>query len=461
MHQGTDLGSGLRPEAKEAHQEESDFFYTKERRNYIVWAQRLGFLAIAVSIAAIVLNSIHISSYGLPFAITLLVFSCIFFIASVLAVYWASKLSKTYGASAELFQPRTDDRLTKTIFILGLLLAGASAVILPNLYLQAEYSPDFAIAQSSSDKAWNDRFEGRTETGVSQFFRTNFIIQSVFVGFFFFYFLLVSRAAFRCLKWDNQAMSYLVFLGNVLFLLFGFGILYFANHAFGYGEFPQIRAHFPVWNVRSLYVLGLAIIVLSFVGFLIDHRSWRVGFFVLSFLLLLVLVLLVNFTGYAYRHTRQTYEYYKGVANIKDCANRLNIVDQNELQDFGCPAKYLSTDACAAGDRIPNWESPTAVEGTNAFCPNTKCCGLLGQLYTNDLLSLANFSLLAVVAGCLISIGCYYFWYVTWVDTARDKKKDFLWLGIMGLITVAFFAVFFSVDKDYVTERLDASGAHL
>lgn len=458
MHQGPEIRTDLKPEG---HQEENDFFYTKERRNYVIWAQRLGFLAILTSIASIVLNSLHVAAYGLPFVITLLVFSCIFFIASVLAVVWASRLSKTYGASTELFQPRTDDRLTKTIFIGGLLLAGAAAVLLPNLYLQSEYSPDYAIAQSVNTDTWNKAFEGRTLDGLNSYFRTNFIIQSVFAGFLFFYFLLVSRAAFRCLKWDNQAMSYLVFLGNVLFLLFGFGILYFANHAFGYGEFPQIRAHFPVWNVRSLYVLGLAIIVLSFVGFLIDHRSWRVGFFVLSFLLLLVLICLVNFTGYAYRHTRQTYEYYKGVNDVNNCIQRLGLVHQDELLDYGCPAKYVETDSCAAAERVANWENPTAVNGTNAFCPNTKCCGLLGRIYTDDLLELANFSLLAVVAGCLISIGCYYFWYVTWVDTARDKKKDFLWLGIMGLITVAFFAIFFSVDKDYVNERVDATGTHL
>jgi hypothetical protein len=458
MHQGADLRTDL---AKaEVHQEENDFFYTKERRNYVVWAQRLGFLAIVASIAAIVLNSIHVAWYALPFAVTLLILSVVFFISSVLAVVWAGRLSKTYGASTELFQPRTDDRLTKGIFIGGLILAGACAVLLPNLYLQSEYSPDYVLAQSSSTQAWEANFHGKEVNDVISYFRTNFIVQSIISGFLFFYFLLLSRAAFRCLKWDNQAMSYLVFLGNVLFLLFGFGILYFANHVFGYGEYPAIRAHFPVWNVRSLYVLGLAIIVLSFVGFLIDHRSWRVGFFVLSFLLLLVLVCLVNFTGYAYRHSRQTYEFYKGIDNVKDCTTRLGLVDAQEIQDYGCPAKYLEAGACATADRVPSWES-TPATGTNAFCLNHNCCGLLGRLYTDDLLELANFSLLAVVAGCFISIGCYYFWYVTWVDSARDKRKDFVWLGIMGLITVAFFAVFFSVDKDYVLERVDAAGTHL
>jgi len=215
-----------------------------------------------------------------------------------------------------------------------------------------------------------------------------------------------------------------------------------------------------------------------------------VGFFVLSFLLLLLLVFLVNFTGYAYRQTRQTYEYYKGVADISTCTDRLDIVHETEIENYGCPAKYIPYTSCPEGNRLTIWEGTssdnsgvkpasmlfdetdlhtTSLDGLNDnllnaqtdwsgyWCLNTNCCGLLGQLYTVDLLSLANFGLLTTLAGCLVSVGCYYFWYVTWIDTTRNKGHDFLWLGIMAIITLVFLVFYFAVDLPLISERLDPS----
>lgn len=254
-------------------------------------------------------------------------------------------------------------------------------------------------------------------------------------------------------------MSYLVFLGGVFFLVFGLGITYYADFAFGYEEYPQIRAHFPVWNVRALFVLGIAVTVLSFVAFLIDHQSWRVGFFVLSFLLLVVLVLLVNFTGYAYRNSRQTYEYYKGVTDAQVAHDRLYYVHVDAIQGYGCPVKYLPATTCGVADQVSQWETAATAPAT-LYCVNTACAGLNGQLYSDTLLNLSNFGLLATIAGCIVSIGCYYFWYVSWVDTARDKKKDFIWLVIKALAIITFLVVFFAVDKTYVNEMLDKNGNH-
>jgi len=97
----------------------------------------------------------------------------------------------------------------------------------------------------------------------------------------------------------------------------------------------------------------------------------------------------------------------------------------------------------------------------NARCLNERCCGLLGQLYTSDLLVLSNLALVTIVAGCLVSVGCYYFWYVSWVDTARSKKKDFIWLILMVLEIAGILVLLFAAKKAYIYEKRGGSGSRL
>jgi len=275
-------------------------------------------------------------------------------------------------------------------------------------------------------------------------------------------------------------------------------LIYCADYAFDYEGYPQLRSHFPVWNIRGLYFVGIALTAVSVVGFLVDHKSWRVGFFVLAFLLLVFLVPLATFTGFAYRNTRQTYEYYKGTATgIDTCRERMYLAHSRDLQRYGCPQKYLNTDECIATTAITPWEgtaldtSPPVVVVVNAgqtgtilntpippaslflvgdnniagtgtyTCVNTRCCGLLGQMYSQHLIQLAACGLMATLAAALVSIGCYYFWYVTWVDTARDKRRDFVWLGLMALFVLVFVILFFAVDRTYIIEKLGADSRHL
>jgi len=444
------LGQSLTHDEKAEHFEENDLFYSKERRNYVFWTRNLGYAAIVVAIAALVLASIHVSRHHSRFTIILVTATSLFLIASIAIVYWATRAARNYKSHTDIFQPRSSDTLTKSIFIGGLVLAGLSAFVLTNLYVQDPYSPEYAVATHTNEQSWNAHFgEGTTLDSANNFFRINYIVQSCVAGFFFFFFLLASRSAFRCLKWDNQAMSYLVFLGGTLFLIFGLGLIFYSSVGFDFANYAGVKAHFPLWNIRALFILGIVITVISFVGFLIDHQSWRIGFFVLSFVLLVVLVLLVNFTGYGYRHTRQVYEYYR---NAGTCHTNLANVHVDDIQSFGCPAKYIDSSACAPTEQVHQWETGKVAATDPLYCLNGACCGLVGQLYSDKFLSLSNYGLLATIAGTIMSIACYYFWYVSWVDTTRDKRKDFFWLGIMALSIVVFLILFFAVDIPLITE---------
>jgi len=256
-----------------------------------------------------------------------------------------------------------------------------------------------------------------------------------------------------------------------------------------------VHANFPTWIIRGLYFVGIVSGAISLLGYFVAHRSWRVGFFVLSFLLLILLVLLLYFTINAFTSIKTTKTYY----STTNCLGRLDIVHEDEIQAVGCPAKYLSYDQCPESQRYYQWEGtsydnsgyPTttaassfldmdmtpfsespdglndslmnAQEGattTTYYCLNQQCCGLNGQLYTRDLLILANFGLATIVAGVLVSVGCYYFWYVAWVDTARSRKKDFWWILFMLAEIVGILVALSSAKVPYIYELLDSSGNH-
>jgi len=160
----------------------------------------------------------------------------------------------------------------------------------------------------------------------------------------------------------------------------------------------------------------------------------------------------------------------------------------DDIQGHGCPSKYLPQSDC--GQPVGKWEEGEVAEAAKGdgsgndndsgneggddagnegddagnggdaddagnggdsgrllsdsfYCINTACCGVVGQLYSDPYLHLSNFSLYALLAACLISVGCYYFWYVSWVDTQRDKEHDWIWVLLKSLFLIAFVICIF------------------
>jgi len=294
---------------------------------------------------------------------------------------------------------------------------------------------------------------------------------------------------FTTLKFDNQAISNLVYIGCISLVFSGVVLTYLARHAYGYNGYPIIHAIFPSWNIKTLFALGIASAVVGALGFFITLRGWRIGYLVLTFLVLFTLILLGNFTGYAFNHNKMIYNHYKGTEDINDCVNRMALVDWRDLDNQGCPQKYLPSDKCSASLRSTQWENetepayPTSDDETSKLlilnanqdqfmndimnaatggCLNTGCCGLQGRLYGADFLNMANAGLIAILAGAVVLVGCAYFWYVNWVDTARSKQVDYVWLGIFGVITVVSVVILatHAINISYVRESLDAAGNH-
>jgi len=272
-------------------------------------------------------------------------------------------------------------------------------------------------------------------------------------------------------------MTYLNFLASVLLLVFGLGLIWYANLNGDYVDYPIIKAQFPNWITDGLFWTGIVVTALSFIGFVVNHRNYRIGFFALSVFLLISIVTLVNFTGFAYRSARHVDNYYRG----SYCSSAIQLIHRDELEAAGCPSKYVSGD-CSSTWLDENWEdgkegeralkaaSGAQLNSTQRYlaesdvhksCVNSACCGILGQAYSSDLLAMANFGLLTTVAACLLSVGCYYFWYVSWADSHRDQKHDLAWLGIMVATVVGFIIFSLAYDGTTVVEWVDENGKHV
>ena len=468
--------------------------YTKERVKLLRIVKKLSIFSIIISIVQLVVSSIHYSRHDLDIILSTIIFGAALFIFSILILHWSKHSIKAYRASGELFQPRVNDPLTKTVYKASLLFAAISFAIGINLLADRTYSTDYARAQSTFFNTWHNTFNGLSPRTVVNFFNTSFVTLSFIQVLFTSYFLFVARASFKCLRWDNQTMTHTVFVASVLTLAFSLILVYFCYFVKGYDAYPALRINFPMWNIQYLFWLGIILAVLALVTFFVDHRSSRIGFLVLGYLLFFVLITMINFTIFAYHHSQKTYHYYTGIepgATPESTMERLYAVDEKELEESGCPAKYISYIYCNSSDQVVRWEdyvktSPSedersvnntaTVSGSQAaemllledggspviekYCLNENCVGINGQLYSRDFIRMANSGLFAILNGSIVLLGCAYFWYVNWIDAARDKKKDFLYLGAQLLVIISFVVFMIDVPMDLVRERVSPNGEH-
>jgi hypothetical protein len=151
------------------------------------------------------------------------------------------------------------------------------------------------------------------------------------------------------------------------------------------------------------------------------------------------------------------------------------LVEEDDLQDAGCPAKYLPATTCDAKDRVTRWETDKPKRTTDddntttdnarllqsdtARCLNRSCCGILGELYAGDYLSLANLGFFAVLSAALVSIGSYYFWYRVHAEVKEHDQHDLIWLILKVIVLLTFLVIFFVNDPDYIDEYTEG-GRH-
>ena len=99
------------------------------------------------------------------------------------------------------------------------------------------------------------------------------------------------------------------------------------------------------------------------------------------------------------------YQYYKdGNGDMKLFATNFANIFQLEIEDFGCPNKYIPlSPGCPAPLHQRRWEWNLPTFQTPIMCLNQDCSGLTGEMFAEIYYPLINSSLLAaLVANILI-----------------------------------------------------------
>jgi len=491
-----------------SHAHAADVGFKNTPKGALKWLRKLSIGVIVLSIFQILLTSLHVAkSINLQLNIIGLLAGIAFLIFGILYFRWAKRTKKAgkTGKQKELLQPAEgDEKATKRLFLAGALLTIVAITLGANYYVQRGYNLDVNAAQQTSNEVWTWGNIYNT-LRVEQIYKYSYPVLAVFQILFTIYFIFAARTTFRCLKFGNQAITTLVFIGALLTCVYGLNLLFLSIHAQGYDDYPQLETHFPQWVIRSLIAISIAVVALSFLTFLVNHRGWRVGFVLVGLLYIISTLFLVSLVGPSYHHVRKIYQFYNGEA--KDSSDteawtRLRLVDESQIENWGCPAKYVDASNCALADQVHRWEdypktssselrteetasaeaTPEAAPQVSTltfmleenrvladtttttepyYCLNTACEGVNGQLYAQPFLDVANWGLLTLLFSGLIVVGTAYFWYVNWVDRARKTSNDYcwaLWMAIIALATI--FVLIFGEGLPYITEELTTDGKH-
>ena len=448
---------------KEEHSQlinDPDLYNPHERLGFVKWTRVFAVPIILASFVQTALSIFLSVLHPTALSISLAVGGGLFFAVSILALVWANKTKKALiDEDHALGQAAPSSGLTSVLFFLSFFLAASTLVFLAAIYSHQGWNADYFQAAVSDPAAWASVFGDFTAEDVSSFFYNAhmFIAGSTLACLF--YFLLVSRSAFKFLDFGNRSMSLLVFISNTLQLAAGLSLIYYSKNLQQFNNHEHITANFPLWNLSALYVTGIAISAITLLTFIVNWRKWRIGFFFIAFLLLIIFVLLINFTGFAYRHARYTYNHYESEAY---CPGRLGAADIQDLSNHGCPSKYVVVNNTVSLD-CDNawvgtlWEQDVGVAASKQKhqqgCLNEACCGVLADIYTADLYILAHLSLIATVLVGLVSIGTYYLWYINWLDYGITKSsKDLVWLLAKILLVGAFVGVYLAVPLSVPSE---------
>lgn len=451
------------PEKEEQSQflQDAELHNPQERLGFVKWTQILAIPTILASLtqvaAATFLYIYHPSILSLCLAIG----GGIFFIAALLAAIWAGKTKKALVEEDHaLGQAPPSSRLTNVVFFISFFLAASTLIFITAIYAHHSWNEDYFQAAVSDPSAWIKTYGNYTVDQVSNFYRNVILAIAGCQITYLFFFLLASRSAFKFLDFGNRSMAQFVYIANTLQLAAGLALIYFSHNLKGYASFDHISANFPLWNIHALWIIGIVVSSITLFVFIFNWRKWRIGFFFIAFFLLIVVVGLINFTGYAYRHARYAHTYYE---SEKHCPGRLGAANIADLTAHGCPSKYVIVNSTVS-TKCDNawlgelWEQDVGVTAAQQKhqqgCLNEACCGIVANYYTSPLYLLAHIALLTTILAGLVSVGSYYLWYINWLDYGITKSaKDLGWfalkLALVGVFCWLYFAVPLSTPTEY------------
>ena len=462
----------LSPVSDDIHREEGakllnfaiDATTLEEKLKFVSVSQVLSYPIIIFSVAQVALGSVLWSFHYSSIAVWLTFAGVTTLGGSIAALVWTILTKRRIRETTELYAQPTDSKLTNAVFLSSFYLVAGSLLVLAIIYARYDWNESFYTAWASNSVQWSDRFGSLEPATLKLIAKISLLVIASFNGLYFIFFLITGRAAYFFLNSHSQNMRKLVFITALLLMASTGALIYLSVNLCGnYHAYPQVLAHFPLEISQAAFEISIGIAVVTLFLFLTNWRRWRIGYFFFTVLLLSLFVLLVNLSGFAYRHATSVHDYYE---SADACPNRLAKASKSWLESYGCPNKYIfhadgssiSTD-CQANQKGDIWEEDigkdNAAKQHAQGCLNLACCGVVADLYSTDLFIFAELSLIVTLMIGILSIGTYYLWHIDRTNTLDLPKKlsDLGWLGAMLAVAIAWILVIsltsFSAPLEY------------
>jgi len=219
----------------------------------------------------------------------------------------------------------------------------------------------------------------------------------------------------------------------------------------GYDAYPNLAKMNPIGSLNRLSVVLIITAFFCLFIWLTTFRRWRSGAFILSVALLALGVVLITSDGFIFRGARATEKWY-----LENWKPRMNQVHKDSIEAFGCPNKYSGPATWNANDAYITWET----DNNKMAYENKACAQLLAEMYAVDYYDIANLGLMSAGYLVLVGAGFYYFWYVAKHELHTPNNIEYVFLGLLAIITICVSLGVGVKGTDLIKEYVGGDGAH-
>ena len=222
---------------------------------------------------------------------------------------------------------------------------------------------------------------------------------------------------------DKYQLSRIALYAACVFaVLWGWLMIYWAEEARAWGDYPRVDNFFSQTTVTMLQILAIIGIVAAVVNIIINLIKERQLYFIFAVLMLILAIITLCFAGLLFRDYRrsQNSETWKATETL-DLSN----IDRDDLKGW-CPKKYV--EGCRKQDAAIVWEDKAKPQ---KFI--NPACGCAAKQYLSWPFYMLGIFTLFFVASLIVATGCNIFLS----DTSEQLSNFNRVIGPAGIIALA------------------------
>ena len=431
-------------------------FEEHNKRDLLRTAPIIGAVVALSSIAQCIISILLLRTLITPLSITLLCTGMVYLISGLATLLWWYRTKHSFSDPPKL--------LTELIFYASILLLLCTILVLAAIYGHMGWLGDYFTALNSEPNLWRTKFKQRSLDSMRDFEKFSLFVLTGINSILILMYLALFLATYAHLKFKTRTLIRLVDLLCTLLLLFGLILVFFTKHigSYQYNEaYPKLNSYF---SIRILKVSGWLLVVKSFIGYFINWKRWRSGYFTLSVIGYILLCLTITSVGYSYRQAESMRNYTK---NSSNCPTMLSQLGQEEIRSYGCPNKYLESQGtkCPYYQLADMWEldedKPNSEKLQTEACLNMQCCPLIANYYAKNFYIVSDIALASVLLAAVITVTMIVLCRESIDDLISVKSglklKYFCWTAAASILVM--HACFSAVNLDSGSSRVKSRNA--